>query len=272
MSDTNPNEVSLYGEGAILSGDLTEAEMALLQNDAEVRDGDDIITIDVNDGDEEGEQEGDPEGDQEGEKGEGEKEDDGEAELPTDDAITASISESVDSLTNIAKDATAKGVDVQAAIDEYYSAGKLSDETFAKFAEAGIDQGVLKALIAGGEAQTQQMYAAIYREAGGKEGFAKLSSFAQANDPAGIDAYNRAVENSDLKTANTILKGWKAQMGAKYGTANKGVQNGKPTGAKAPAVVGYESSAEMVKAMSDPRYRSDAKYRAEVERKTAAML
>ena len=79
-------------------------------------------------------------------------------------------------------------------------------------------------------------------------------------------AFNEIIEKSDLNVVSSYIAGIKAQMQAQHGTDNPTLGGAESTGKAA----GFADAAEMVKAMSDPRYGRDPKYMQEVERKVAA--
>lgn len=263
MSDSQT--VSLYGENAITSGDLTEEELALVEKsqDAGVRvnDGDEQIDIDI---DEEGE-----------EAPEGAKEDTPEGDLPetkTDPAADAELAKTVakaaEDLTAITTDLSAKGVDVESIMNEFNENDGLSAESYAALEKAGLSRVVVDSIIAGQVAVANSFVNSIVQAAGGEKGLEVLAQFALQTDPASVDAYNAAVDRRDLSTAKALLNSWKAQRSARLGTANKQI-TGRPA-QQASTVKGFESRQDMTKAMSDPRYGRDPKFTREVERKVGA--
>lgn len=269
----------LYGSGAIVSsGELTAAERALLDNTASVRDGDDVIDIQVDSEDTQDTQDDNKTAevqldtdkvDQEG--GEEEEEVDPETGLPTDESIQKGIDTQQEAIGEHAKKVAEAGLDPVAIVDEYQRTGKLSSATYEGLAKAGYSQAAVDAIISGQEAQAQLFNQSIYSAVGGQAGFTKVAEFARNNDPAGAKAYNDAFERGDLATCKSLLKSFTTQMGAKYGTANKGVRGAKPAGpSNANRAQPFEDQSEMVKAMSDKRYGRDAKYTAQVEARVRA--
>ncbi|AJT60835.1 putative capsid assembly protein [Ralstonia phage phiITL-1] len=268
----------LYGSGAIVSsGELTDAERALLDNTASVRDGDDVIDVQVDsednpDGNTEEVQLDTSKGDQEGdEDGDEEVELDPDTGLPTDEVIQKGINTQQEAIGEHAKKVADAGLDPIAIVDEYQRTGKLSSATYEGLAKAGYSQAAVDAIISGQEAQAQLFNQSIYASVGGQAGFTRVAEFARTNDPAGAKAYNDAFERGDLAACKSLLKSFQVQMGQKYGTANKGVRGGKPaTTANTARVQPFGDQAEMVKAMSDKRYGRDAKYTASVEARVRA--
>ncbi|UXQ84883.1 putative capsid assembly protein [Ralstonia phage 10RS306A] len=264
----------IYGSGAIVSsGELTDAERALLDNPASIRDGDDVIDIQVESEDlpETAEEvkldtsKGDQEGDEE------EVELDPETGLPTDENIQKGINTQQAAIGEHAQKIAEAGLDPVAIVDEYQAKGALSSATYEALAKAGYSQAAVDAIISGQEAQAQLFNQSIYSSVGGQAGFTRVAEFARTNDPAGAKAYNDAFERGDLAACKSLLKSFQVQMGQKYGTANKGVRGAKPaTQGTVNRAKPFDGQQEMVKAMSDPRYGRDAKYTAEVERRINA--
>ncbi len=78
-----------------------------------------------------------------------------------------------------------------------------------------------------------------------------------------IDSFNRAIDNNNIDAIVLMLEGMKAKMVAKMGTAKKSIHGGAKPHQSQPK--GFTSKADIIKAMSDPRYGRDAKYTQEVE-------
>ena len=79
-----------------------------------------------------------------------------------------------------------------------------------------------------------------------------------------IDGFNAAIETGNLSQIQLAVMGVKAQMAARYGTANPSIMAGaQGRGAHA----GYQTTDEMTKDMADPRYQTDPAFTQEVFRK-----
>ena len=101
----------------------------------------------------------------------------------------------------------------------------------------------------------------IYQQAGGEESYAALTAWAANSLPeAAVEAYNNVVEAGDPNVIQLAMAGLKAA----YDEAN-GVDGQMITGKAAQNKQDvFRSQAEVVQAMSDPRYDSDPAYRADV--------
>lgn len=258
--------VSLYGSNAILSSDApTPAELAMIQkaSGVEVRDGDQLVNVEAPGDNPQDPPQDAPEDSQEGEK----TPEDAPKEAPegSDEQLQQKTQQAQKALEAVGKDLQSKGVDIQALFDEVTSTGKLSDASYETLEKAGRTRAEVDTLLAGQAAIQNEFANNVLAYVGGKESFAALTELA----PQGTrDAFNRAATAGDLLTAKAILDGLQAQRTLKLGTKNPQL---KGTPAKvASTVQGYATRAEMVAAMSDRRYSTDASYRAQVEAKVGA--
>lgn len=139
--------------------------------------------------------------------------------------------------------------------------GSLSDEAYKELESAGIPREIVEQYISGTKAIQDQQAKLMYDTVGGEESYNEMIEWASDNfSEDEIDAYNKAI-TTDGASQKFALNGLKARYDA---------ANGQPNlvrGATKKTVSGFRSTAEMVKAMSDPRYKNDPAYRADVENK-----
>ncbi|WPJ54309.1 capsid assembly scaffolding protein [Klebsiella phage RCIP0074] len=152
---------------------------------------------------------------------------------------------------------------------EYQNEDSLSDESYKELAEAGYSKAFVDAYIRGQEALVNQYVDKVMDFVGGRERFQQVYGHMQTNNPEGAEALIKAFESRDVATMKTILNLAGQSRDKTFGkkaerTITKRATPAKPVARKAE---GFESQAEMIKAMSDPRYRTDSKYRSEVEQK-----
>ena len=156
------------------------------------------------------------------------------------------------------------------ASSEYAENGELSAETMAKFSEMSTSD-LVQAYI---EMQGNQTPAAepapdltpsevnqIKNYAGGEESYQSLMQWAGSNMPqASVEAFDNLVEYGDPQAIQLAVAGLRAE----YDRVN-GVDGELLTG-KAPTQTAdvFRSQAEVVRAMSDPRYDNDPAYRQDV--------
>ena len=163
---------------------------------------------------------------------------------------------------------------ITSATDEFYKNGnKLSDETLAKFSSLS-SQDLIKAYMEVQQLPEYQSKAAesavdlsesdvnqIKNSAGGDQAYANIINWAKSNLATDqLEAYNEVVNTGSLQAIRLAVAGLKSQ----YDSAN-GVEGRMVTG-KAPTNSGdvFRSQAELVRAMSDPRYDSDPAYRNDI--------
>lgn len=265
--------------------DLNEHQLSMLEKDVAVRDGDDAITFKQLEAEQEAAAEEDDTVDEETEGEEPEVEDNGDdpefVELgDTPKELTESVqalSDNEAAFDDMVSSAIEAGKvtaeDITAIKAEYAKDGKLSDASFAKLEEAGYTKRFVESFIRGQEAMAEQYAAGIVRYAGGAEQFNRVLSHLQTNDPSTKDALEAAIVRKDVATAKAILNLAGKTMGKAVGIkpARTLTTQGKPVAATPKAAAeGFESKADMIKAMSDPRYLRDAAYTNSVRAKVAA--
>lgn len=142
----------------------------------------------------------------------------------------------------------------------------LSDEHYETLEKAGYSRDVVDQFMAGQFAQQDAAQSALLNAGGGQENVNSMFSWAEENlTQDQIDVYNGKFDQGG-PDAIMAMEHLKARYDASGEAAAKTV-----SGAVAPSVETsvYRSAAQVVEAISDPRYKSDPAYRAEVERKIA---
>lgn len=179
----------------------------------------------------------------------------------TSEQQIANAHESIDA---VEKDLTTKGVNFSDLEAEYMNNGTLSPESYQTLETAGYPKAVVDGVLAGWEAASARFVNDVYALAGGQEEFARIQQFVSAQSPDVVQAFNATLDTENLAQIRMTLEGLKGQMTRAYGTQRPSI-----IGGNAPAlnVQGYETTADMVKDMSDPRYQTDPKYTREVYRK-----
>ena len=151
--------------------------------------------------------------------------------------------------------------------DEFAQTGTLSEDSVQEIVALGIPENTVRAYVAGQEALAESNLKSIMDVAGGEEQYAALTTWAQNNIPEEhVDAYNSIMENGDTATIKLAIAGLKARYEQTNGSMAKNgrlLQGGTTTESGGT----FRSVAEIVNAMSDPRYSKDPAYRADVERR-----
>ena len=166
----------------------------------------------------------------------------------------------------------AEGVDlITTASEEYYeNDGAISEETMQRFTEMSssdlveaymairdrnpdVDGGVATDLT---DAEMNQ----VYNSAGGEAEYGRLTSWAAQNlSETKLDAFNDMIDRGNSTAIQIAVAGLRAEY-----EAQEGYEGRMLTGKGAPAADGFRSQAEVVQAMSDPRYDRDEAYRQDV--------
>ena len=166
----------------------------------------------------------------------------------------------------------AEGVDlITTASEEYFeNDGAISEETMQRFTEMSssdlveaymairdrnpdVDGGVATDLT---DAEMNQ----VYNSAGGEAEYGRLTSWAAQNlSEQKLDAFNDMIDRGNSTAIQIAVAGLRAEY-----EAQEGYEGRMLTGKSAPAADGFRSQAEVVQAMSDPRYDRDEAYRQDV--------
>lgn len=165
------------------------------------------------------------------------------------------------------------GLEYGALAKEYADNGTLSEESYEALKKAGIPKKLVDSYIAGQEAivQKQQEFAEstvkeLKEIAGGDEGYAAVVKWASSSlSKEEIGAFNMAIESGNKALASMAIRGLVESYNREYGSTPKLLGGGNPGLAEE----GFNDVDEMVRAMSDPRYKTDAHYRKNVEAKVA---
>lgn len=153
---------------------------------------------------------------------------------------------------------------IETASAEFAKDGKLSDATYDTLAKTGITKSMVDMYIAGQMATRDAQVMEVTKDIGGNEQFQAMSTWAKAAlTPAELAEYNTNVQAS-VSVAKLAVKALHARYVAESGTDGALVSGGNHNVSQSG---GYANQAEMTAAIRDPRYKSDAGYRAEVEAK-----
>lgn len=187
--------------------------------------------------------------------------------------VTEQISEHETGFQEMVADATARGLtpEALAAIEEQYAGDGLTDESYEALKAVGYSKAFVDSYIRGQEALVSQYVQQAKAYAGGEERFDALHAHLKATNSEAAASLEAAFNNRDLATVKAIVNLAGQSFIKKFGkpaerTVTKRAVPAKPE--PKGAVEGFKTRDEMVKAMSDSRYRSDAVYRREVELKT----
>ena len=170
----------------------------------------------------------------------------------------------------------ADGVDlIMNASEEYWeNEGQISEETMERFTEMSSSE-LVEAYMAirdrnpdidgGGQSEdlTDAEMNQVYNSAGGETEYNNLTSWAAQNlDESKMDAFNDIIDRGNATSIQIAVAGLRAEY-----EAQEGYEGRMLTGKAARTQDGFRSQAEVVQAMSDPRYERDEAYRQDVYNK-----
>ena len=164
-------------------------------------------------------------------------------------------------------EATVAGIEtIQDASDEYYeNEGNLSAETMEKFGQMDARDLVNAFMAIQENSDPADSYPdlsdaemnTVYNSVGGEAEYGKLTSWAAENmDDKALDAFNTIIDQGNPTAIQIAVAGMKAEY-----DNSEGYEGRMLTGKAARATDGFRSQAEVVQAMSDPRYDKDPAYR-----------
>lgn len=158
---------------------------------------------------------------------------------------------------------TALGELIKASGEYYNEHGEMSDEYYTKFEENGIPREYVDRYTNGIRAQADVETTKLLGTIGGQDNFSKMSEWMADSLPeAEISAYNNVVDGGSNEEVSVLLQGMYARYKAASGAGKTQLQ-----GAVSATPSGYRSRSELMQAMNDPKYATDAAFRSDVERK-----
>jgi hypothetical protein len=152
------------------------------------------------------------------------------------------------------------------ASEEWDQNGQLSEETIAELQQLPSEE-LIAAYLNSQQQVTQQAdfsdaeVAAIHNDVGGSEEYGQIMSWAQDSlAPELVESYNSLVDKGDPMQVRLALAGLQAAYNDSNGSEGE-LLTGRGAVDKADV---FRSQAEVVEAMSDPRYDRDPAYRQDV--------
>lgn len=155
---------------------------------------------------------------------------------------------------------------ILAASEEWSQNGALSEETIAELSELPSEELIAAYLNSQNSVEPTSDFsdtdvATIQNDVGGPEAYSNLMAWAQDSLPEEyVTSYNNLVDKGDTLSVRMALAGLQAAYAENNGFEGD-MLTGKGAVEKADA---FRSQAEVVEAMSDPRYDRDPAYRQDV--------
>lgn len=160
-----------------------------------------------------------------------------------------------------------KGLDLSDFSNEFMQKGELSPESYDKLSKAGFPKELVDNYIAGQKALATSYETSIKSEVGGEQQYTEMTNWAKANwNEQQVEAFNRAVSSGDANIAKLAVAGLANEFSKANGSEPRLI-GGKTNSTQSEDV--FESTAQLTKAMADPRYKEDPAYRAKVQSKLA---
>jgi len=159
----------------------------------------------------------------------------------------------------------ATGLNLDNYAQEYEQTGELSDKTYQELASKGLNKELVDSYIEGqlaiADAQTQSAYGLV----GGEANYTSMMTWASQNLPEQeVTAFNNVIDGGDVNAINMAISG----MYARYQSNAINEPNLMQGEGKAMSPT-FRSTAEVVRAMQDPRYKDDEAYRNDVQQRLA---
>ena len=154
--------------------------------------------------------------------------------------------------------------------NRFMDEGSLNDDDYAKLLEGGFSRTLVDTYLEGlrstgnvMEIASQQIQG-IKDSVGGDESYSQMVNWALNNLPsAEIDAFNQLTETGSAPAIKMAVQGLYSQYNNAMGIEPNLVTGRSSQSGPAP----YRSTAEVVTAMSDPRYGKDVTYTEDVQRR-----
>lgn len=169
------------------------------------------------------------------------------------------IKEQQEQASNLLKKA---GLDLEEFNREFAETGKLSEDSYEKLMKAGFPRQMVDAYIAGLQALAEKQAQQLYEITGGKENYEAMIQWAAVNlSAADRDWFNSVIYTEQATLAVEAL--WSRYTRAKGNPPKTMLRGGRSVDAEDV----YESQAQLIKDMQDPRYETDPAFRRKVAEK-----
>ena len=149
--------------------------------------------------------------------------------------------------------------------EEFSQKGELSTDSFSELEKMGYPKEMVETYIKGMQASEAADSDAVMQVAGGADGYKELTDWARDNMEAReLELYNQMV-GTGTDNAKMAVE-WLMSKREVAGGIEPNLISGRATGAPKQE---YRSTAEVVRDMQDPRYKTDPAFRQDVESKLA---
>ncbi len=162
------------------------------------------------------------------------------------------------------------GIDPQEISERFYNDDGISEDDYAKLGEAGFSRQIidtyLDGLRGGGQSEdiASNQIQGIKDSVGGDDNYSKMVAWALESLPAEeVKAFNDLTETANAPAIKLAVQGLYSQYNNAMGVEPSLVSGKASSSGPTP----FRSTAEVVTAMSDPRYGKDVTYTEDVQRR-----
>ena len=162
------------------------------------------------------------------------------------------------------------GIDPQEISERFYNDDGISEDDYSKLGEAGFSRQIidtyLDGLRGGGQSEdiASNQIQGIKDSVGGDDNYSKMVAWALESLPAEeVKAFNDLTETANAPAIKLAVQGLYSQYNNAMGVEPSLVSGRASSGGPTP----FRSTAEVVTAMSDPRYGKDVTYTEDVQRR-----
>lgn len=157
-------------------------------------------------------------------------------------------------------------VDLDAIESEFFDKGEITAETYQAAQAKGMGKAQVDAYLAGRQAEAEKFLGELNESVGDVN--ALIAWAGSALNEAEIKSVNALLKSADKETVRLAVEGLASRQEKALGGSPLRVNGGQTPGNKGPK--SFASQAEMVAAISDPRYEKDSAYRQTVEDRLVA--
>jgi hypothetical protein len=163
------------------------------------------------------------------------------------------------------------GIDFQEMNVRWQQTGTLESGDYDQLAEAGFNRDMVDAYLSGLQYKATQdtalsvkEVASIKESLGGEAEYSKMIEWAAANLSADeVEGFNQIINTQPMASVKMAITGLHARYSAVEGREPKLIGGRAPKG----STDKFESTAQLVAAMSDPKYSTDPAYQRKVQEK-----
>lgn len=149
---------------------------------------------------------------------------------------------------------------------EYQDNGSLSEKSYEELNKMGLNKDLVDGYIAGQEAIANNDVQVIHNTVGGADNYNKLIEYAKTNlSETEQNAFNDTLERGSIEQVKFAVQGIASRAGINAEQPQSMI-NGDSIETTSDI---FESSAQVIEAMNDPRYAKDPAFRKLVEEKIA---